>query len=87
MCIWIENLYLNLNLEKQCIWIWIGIMVFVLDPKRCVGPNPEYNIVTLFVMYILYVYSMYMYFVSRNSNISKVMTLGGNQLQFATSRK
>ena len=61
-------------------------MVFVLDPKRCVGPNPEYNIVTLFVMYILYVYSMYMYFVSRNSNISKV-SLGGNQLQFATSCK
>ena len=36
-------------------------------------------------MYTLYVYIMYMYCVSRKSNISKEITLGSNQLSLSTS--
>ena len=44
--------------------------------------------VTLYVMYIiLYVYTMLMKFVSKKSNLSKEMTLGGNQLNCAITYK
>ena len=38
-------------------------------------------------MYTLYVYSIYVYIEYRKSNLSKEITLGGNQLNVATSCK
>ena len=64
-------------------------MVVVLDYISIViTPSLDcHNIVILFVIYTLYAYSMYMYIVSRKSNLSKEITLGSNQLNFATSCK